>query len=287
MKRLVAILCALGCTMLMQANPRVVSFPGRAHLSSERLLIGLSAEEAIVSGSFTFRFEPDDPGPLREWRMALQVPIWMPAESEHDPTVTSFWRAFGDGLFAGGITDDNRDPFEAAVRFSALLNDRPLRAEPHIAYSRHTNPAAVRWNWYWLQDQAEFQTFEADGIGCLIVQLGMDCSALLNETPVAVNYRQPLAKISDGWLFVYLPVFREFPSRLTTTDLDHFSITLVADTNVILNVTNGPHSPVQVVGPGQRLVLSPAHLQPIRAVIQRSNQAVEATQLRLDVSNDQ
>ena len=215
MRRLIAILCALGCTLLMQANPRVVSFPGRAYLSSERLLIGLSAEEAIVSGSFTFRFEPDDPGPLRERRIALQVPVWIPAESEHDPTVKPFWRAFGDGVFAGGITDNNRGPFQAALHFLARLNDQPLRVETLQAYSRLTNPVAVRWNWYWLRDQAEFQAFAADDIGCVIVHMVLGCSALLNETPVTVIYRQPLAETADGHLFVYLPMFQEFPSRLT------------------------------------------------------------------------
>ena len=239
MKRLAAILFIVGWGLLIQANPSVVNFPGQAYLSSEHLLIRLSADEAAVSGTFTFRFEPDDPEPLRKWRIALQVPIWIPAVNEHDPTVRLFWSAFGDDVFAGGITDDNRDPFKAAVRFSALLNDHSLRAEPHIVYSRHTNPAALRWNRYWLRDQAEFQTFEAEDIGCVILQIGVDCSALLNETPIAVNYRQPLADTPDGRLFVYLPVFREFPSRLTTTDLDRYRITLVADAAVTLNVTYG------------------------------------------------
>ena len=265
----------VGLSASVDANPRVAALRTHAYLSSERVAVMISQTGAQVRATFTFRFEPDRPDYVKEAeRIGIEVPIWLPDKDPENPIVAEFWKTFGT-RFRQGLSQSNRHSFDETLAFSATLRSRHLETEAGLkSWSSHLDDPSGSRMFAEEMQRPEFVTFRPDGAACVIVAFACEGVGLRGDAPLTVCYRQPLVKTSKDHRFVYLPSFFDLPQGVSAADTNRYAIVLSAAAACRLHVSNGDER--YEVAPGQKILLSPRHLQPIRAILATgSNQSVQ------------
>lgn len=238
----------------------------QAYLSSERVAVTISQTGAQVHATFTFRFQPDRLDYVKEaGRVGIEVPIWLPDNDPENAAVAEFWKTFGT-RFLHGLDRTNRQCFHEMLAFSATLRARHLEAQAGLrSCSSHLDDRGRSPVYAREMQRPEFVTFRPEGAACVIVAMACEGVELRDGAPLSVSYRQPLIKAPEGRRFVYLPSFQDLPQGFSTADTNLYAIVLSAAAGCTLQVTNGDER--DQVEPGQKIVLSPRHLQPIRAIL--------------------
>jgi hypothetical protein len=276
MNRRLSILVAIAWCIAVHANPRPLElFDWPVYLYSERVVVSLSSNDARVFAEFTFRFEPDKRRLLKKFDTSIQVPIWLPNDAREDETVATFWEAFGASP-AHTLDETNRNTFNKALLFRALLKGQKVEVESFVTYSPRLKAHTRQFLEKRSRLKAEVQHFADEGVGCVIV--GVRCKSLLlrGDTPLLVSYRQPHVRVGESRRFVYLPAFYDQPQDVSASDRSRYTIRLVADPGCWIRVTNGGED--YFLKPGEGIDLTPAHLEPITATIEAgSNQPLKPT----------
>ncbi len=270
MSALRIITLVIGLSVSAEANPLAFMARTRAYLSSEHLSVTISGKEAQIRSTFTFRFEPDRLDYIKEMGgVEIELPIWIPDNDAGNGGIAEFWKTFGT-FFLNGLGEKNRPQFDDTVSLSATLGSQGLAAQRLMSYSSHLDPRVLT-TYASQMKKPEFLTFKLEGGACVIATLTCQAAALRGDAPLTVSYRQPLITTSRGLRFVYLPSFYSLPPGVSTADTNRFSITMSAGAGCALQVTNGDQQ--YALAPEHRIVLSPRHLQPIRATLRAgSNQ---------------
>jgi hypothetical protein len=276
MTALRCIALVVGLSASVYANPSVKVMRTHAYLSSERVAVMITQTGAQVRATFTFRFNPDRLDYVKEAGLVgIEVPIWLPDNDPENPALTHFWDTFGS-RFRQGIARNNRQCFYDTLAFSAMLRSRHLETEAGLkSWSSHLDDARGSRIFAREMQRPEFVTFRPEGAACFVVV--MTCPGVeLREYPLTVSYRQPLVKTPKDRRFVYLPSFQDLPQGVTTADTNRYAIVVGAAAGCPLRVTNGDESYELV--PGQEVLLSPRHFQPIRAIlVAGSSESVQRT----------
>lgn len=84
----------------------------------------------------------------------------------------------------------------------------------------------------------------------------------------ANNYHQPLFGAEAERKLFYVPEFFGMPRGTQTTNTLHYSIAITTSPDCSLSGTNLDKA--FTLQPSQSITLTPAHLQPIRAVVKRA-----------------
>jgi hypothetical protein len=266
----------VGLSASVYANPRVRVLRTHAYLSSERVAVTISQTGAQVRATFTFQFDPDRLDHVKEAGLVgIEVPIWLPDNDVENPAVAQFWDTFGR-RFRQGIDQNNRHCFYDTLAFSAMLRSRHLETEAGVkCWSSHLDDPRGSRIFAQEMQRPEFVTFRPEGAACFVVV--MACPGVeLRQSPLTVTYRQPLVKTPKDRRFDYLPSFQDLPQGVSTADTNRYAIVVSAAAGCSVRVTNGDER--YEVAPGRNILLSPRHLQPIRAILASgSNQSVQRT----------
>jgi hypothetical protein len=255
--RIVALMLS-ACCGVATANPRP-SPPGAGavmNMTSEHLSATLSPAEARLEGTFEFRYRPGAKTPSGGYEVAVEVPVWFPAEDPADPSITAFWAAFKS--YAHSINDQNRVAFQRSINLSVYVGEHPMPIGYVIAI-----PSTDPWPLVpreWLLEP---------GWRCLLFRAGQTNSNALAQGKVTVSYRQPLVHTKSEAGFFYLPSFPNSPKGASTADPERYSIRITAAPGCRVAVTSGDRK-VTLDG-GQSTLLSPKHHQPIRATVTSPN----------------
>ncbi|HVM51040.1 MAG TPA: hypothetical protein VMU04_23630 [Candidatus Acidoferrum sp.] len=255
---------AVGLSVSSYANPRVAMVHTHAYLASEHVAVTISQTGAQVHATFTFRFEPDRLDYVKEaGRVIVEVPIWLPDDGHENTAVAEFWKTFGT-RHQHGLDQHNRHCFYEALAFDASLRGMSLPTGVKSCSSHLDDPEASR---VYAEDmhRPEFVTFNSEGAACVVATLVCEGVHLRGDAPLNVSYRQPLIKTSKDHRFVYLPSFYDLPKGVSTADTSRYAIELSAAAGCTLQVSNGDKQ--YELAPRQKIVLSPRHLQPIRAIV--------------------
>jgi hypothetical protein len=240
------------------ANPIVPPPPLGGYIESEKLVVTISSTDATFAASFTFRGDEDTSKRRSNGHQAvgIDLPIWFPERSEGDASVEAFWKTFAKGRTYDLSTNAvARKLFHDTIALVILTVGADTDPAPDLFKSLVvTSPDSSR------QYRVSFQE---PGFCCLVLPFSVSPDVIWT-TPVNISYRQPLAiSNGEGRLF-YLPVFKNLPKGISTSDTNRYAITIEATPDCSLTVSSGSRN--TTVQSGQSVTLFPKHLQPIRAV---------------------
>lgn len=190
------LLLALGIASV-NANPLLHA---NGFMSSEKLTIALSADQAEINGVFTWKsVHPIDAAIANKFLASLQIPLWIPAEVSTPP-------------------------------------ERPLLEIKGSPARTWRQPA---WRSPRFTQGFEGLTTPEPGFHEWVCEFLLRSTVVANEEPVAITYKQPLRKVKTGALFHYVPIFHAMPPEISTMDTNKYSITFIAAPDCSFAVTNG------------------------------------------------
>jgi hypothetical protein len=261
------------------ANPIFVGPPPlAAYLDSERLLVSMSATEAVFTGSFTFATRellrpPSDKDPWRgERSMSVEVYIWFPEQSDGDPTVEEFWRTFRKSNFNFFTSAAATETFDRILGLKIRIGDRELKAgrgiDSFLAVPyRPPDPETDRFMSNLLKaahiPQVPAPKLDEPGFCLLLLYFHDDGTLVRNRTQMTISYRQPLLRSTGGACFFYMPVFDNVPDGFSPNDTNRYSITFTAQ-GCSVTITNG--TKIGIVDNHCSATFPPQLCQPFRAV---------------------
>ena len=234
-----------------------------AYIASEKLDITLSATDALIQGTFTFKS-------AAQWNFnrmpfdsaEVDLPIWLPDPKHAEGIVKTFWQRMGIKV-ATVITPKNQTVFDRAIGLqwrsgaSALPVTNYSTIFPNRSFKRL--PEYRQHDWGFLHDSLDPR------FSCLMFTLDGYTNLFDGTTVLTVAYHQPLLESNGVAQFYYLPILANLPTEVKTTPANGYVINLKIQTNCQATVL--VHGTNYTLLPGQTLPVKPAHLEAIRAAV--------------------
>jgi len=258
------------CGALMgQANPLPLTELDPVYIASEKLVVTLTPESAVVAGTFTFKSKDSETNPS-DFPTYVWIPIWLPEPDQADAATALFWQTFGTNLL-NQVKPAHHETMERIIGLKATLGDKPIETVDFfglyhsVNLDRLLNRNIIPWG---KERKGALQLLRNSldpEFCCLVFPIVGDQGLTQKSLPFAVHYRQPLAVSGKGRKFYYVPMFKDLPNDISTLDTNTYSISLTVATNCQAQVTaNGSHYDLRA---GQSLMISPKHLSAIRATV--------------------
>ncbi|MEI8289281.1 MAG: hypothetical protein WCH99_07395 [Verrucomicrobiota bacterium] len=260
------LLCAVFVT---QANPLPLPELDPFYIASEKLVVTLTPESAVVAGTFTFKSKAAETNPP-DFPNYIWLPVWLPEPDQADAATKRFWETFGTNLF-NRVTAARQSTMDGILGLKATLGGKPIETMDFLGLYHGINlDRLLNKNIIPLgKDRKGTLQLLINHLDpefcCLVFPIVSDQELTQRSLPLAVQYRQPLVVGGKEQKFYYVPIFKDLPKDLSTLDTNTFSITLTVATNCQAQVTaNGNHYDLR---PGQSLTISPKNLSAIRATV--------------------
>ncbi len=243
------------CT-LANANLLVVTNPVTSwtYIWQEQLEITVSDSEAVLKGTFRFRYAGKPEEFQKMLGVTLFVPVWFPEQNRTDPRVTEFWRAFNRNE-KNHITPGNSTAFEEALGLRVNIGESPQSIYEFAALTTNA------WKGQYSREWETFQTVQEPGFSCLVFEFLRAADMLRKQLPVTITHRQPLLQTPGGGVFFYCPIFDRLPAHISTLNTNNYAITIKAGAGCSLNGVMGKSS--LALESGQSMTLSPQDHTPI------------------------
>ena len=241
------------------ANLRVMTNPvtSYTYIRQEHLEITVSDSEAVLKGTFRFRYAGTPEEFHRMLGVTLFVPVWFPEQNRTDPRVTAFWRAFTRNE-KNHITPENSAAFEEALGLRVNIGESPQSIYEFAALTTNA------WKGQYSREWKTFQTVQEPGFSCLVFEFLRAADLLRKQLPVTITHRQPLLEAAGGGVFFYCPIFDRLPARISTLNTNDYVITIKVAPGCSLNGVMGKTS--FALESGQTMTLSPQDHTPILIV---------------------
>ena len=234
------------------------------YMASERLGVSVSTADAKFVGHFLFR-RAVAVASEQNSRVVFKIPIWFPEENPKDKSVAAFWEAFERNTSHVIPTDrvtwarpevvaDWRRVLKRSIDLKVVVGEREIPVTVFDIFTADTPRVGIPKAW------------REPGFCCVMFGFGIEPSLLRNEAQVTISYRQPLLRGNGQARSVYVPIFENLPKGVSTADTNHYSITVTADKDCVLNVQNGEER--STVPAGRSVTLQPGHHRAIRVAVE-------------------
>jgi hypothetical protein len=258
MRRALCLLLAT-CT-LASANPRLVlSNPVTSwtYIWQEHLDITVSDSEAVLKGTFRFRYAGTPQAAQQLIGVTLFVPVWFPEQNPSDHRVAAFWRAFRRDEM-NHITPASSAAVEDALGLRVAIGESPQSISDFAVLTTNL------WKGWYTNEWRVFQAVQEPGFCCLVFEFLRAADLLRKQLPMTITHRQPLLQAPGGRVFFYCPVFDHLPARISTLNTNDYAITIKAAAGCSLNGMMGKST--FSLDSGQSVTVSPQHHTPILIV---------------------
>ncbi|MEI8289914.1 MAG: hypothetical protein WCH99_10610 [Verrucomicrobiota bacterium] len=261
-------LCAV---FVAQANPIpfLNSELAPVYIASEKLVVTLAPEAAVMTGTFTFQSKDSATNPP-EFPARTWLPIWLPETDQADAATKSFWETFGTNLL-NQVKTNHLETMRQIIGLKATLGGKPIETVDFFGLYHGINlDRLLNRNIFALGKERKsalllLRKYLDPEFCCLVFPIVSDQELTQKKLPLVVQYRQPLAVSGKERKFYYVPAFKDLPENISTLDTSSYSITLTVATNCQAQVSvNRDHYELR---PGKSLTLSLSHLTAIRATV--------------------
>ncbi len=227
------------------------------YIWQEHLAVTVSESNAVVKGTFQFRYNGAPQTFAKMVGVNFFVPVWFPEQNANDSRVAGFWAAFKRDEI-NHITAANSSVFEDAVGLRVSIGE-----SPQAIYQFGVLTTNV-WKGWHTNKWRVFQEVQQPGFSCLVFEFLRARDLLQKQLPVTITYRQPLLQSPGGGVLFYCPVFDHLPARVSTLNTNDYLIMIKAAAGCSLNGIMGTNS--FTLNSGQSTTLSPQHHTPILIV---------------------
>jgi len=252
-----------------QANPLPLIELDPFYIASEKLVVTLTPESAVVAGTFTFKSKASATNPP-DFPNYIWLPVWLPEPAQADTVTKRFWDTFGTNLF-NRITAARHETIDLIIGLKATLGAKPIETVDFLGLyhdinlDRLLNRKFIPWDKERKGTLQLLRNHLDPEFCCLVFPIVSDLGLTQKSLPLAVQYHQPLVVSGKERKFYYVPMFKDLPEDISTLDTNIYRISLTVATNCQAQVTvNGNHYDLR---PGQSLTISPKHLSAIRATV--------------------
>jgi hypothetical protein len=216
----------------------------------------------MFNGMFTFKIAGNVSDVQRAMNaVRLQIPIWFPADARQSSAIASFWKAIDQMQSSYLIDAKSKKAIEQAVGLKVVAGAQSLQPSDLVISGRGGyGYTVIPKGW------------REPGYHVLLFTFTVSPRIIDGTAPITISYRQPLLSTAGKSSFFYKPIFEHLPKGVSLSETNHYSITLIADPNCELIVTNGLFK--AQIEPGRDVNLSPKHLQAIRATVQSRKRPV-------------